>query len=85
MAAQRLADDVWHERARRTAARVAASLERHGPRCGLPLGVESPGLMTGLAGIGYGLLRLAAPEAVPSVLCLEPPDIPVPPLSPEVS
>ena len=29
--------------------------------------------MAGLAGIGYGLLRLAAPERVPSVLLLEPP------------
>jgi lantibiotic modifying enzyme len=33
------------------------------------------GLMTGLAGIGYGLLRLAAPEKVPSVLVLEPPKL----------
>ncbi|HLX06850.1 MAG TPA: hypothetical protein VKY89_03195 [Thermoanaerobaculia bacterium] len=29
--------------------------------------------MDGLAGIGYGLLRLAAPELVPSVLLLEAP------------
>jgi hypothetical protein len=35
--------------------------------------VESPGLMTGLAGIGYGLLRAADPECVPSVLTLSPP------------
>jgi lantibiotic modifying enzyme len=35
--------------------------------------VESPGLMTGLAGIGYGLLRVAAPARVPSVLTLEGP------------
>ena len=35
--------------------------------------VESPGLMTGLAGIGYGLLRLAEPTRMPSVLVLEPP------------
>jgi lantibiotic modifying enzyme len=32
-----------------------------------------PGMMTGLAGIGYGLLRLAEPERVPSVPVLEPP------------
>ncbi len=31
--------------------------------------------MMGLAGIGYGLLRLAAPERVPSVLVLEPPKL----------
>lgn len=41
--------------------------------CGIPLGVESPGLMTGLAGIGFGLLRLADPARIPSVLVLEPP------------
>jgi lantibiotic modifying enzyme len=29
-------------------------------------------LLTGLAGIGYGLLRLAFSERVPSVLLLEP-------------
>jgi type 2 lantibiotic biosynthesis protein LanM len=31
----------------------------------------TPGLLNGLAGIGYGLLRLRAPEQVPSVLSLE--------------
>jgi type 2 lantibiotic biosynthesis protein LanM len=32
-----------------------------------------PGLMLGLAGIGYTLLRVAAPERVPSILVLAPP------------
>jgi lantibiotic modifying enzyme len=41
----------------------------------VPLGVETPGLMTGLAGIGYQLLRLAAPDIIPSVLVLEPPKV----------
>jgi lantibiotic modifying enzyme len=35
--------------------------------------IDSPGLMNGLAGIGYALLRLAEPERVPSVLTLAPP------------
>ncbi|GAA4004050.1 type 2 lanthipeptide synthetase LanM family protein [Allokutzneria multivorans] len=35
-----------------------------------------PGLMHGRAGIGYNLLRLVAPELVPSVLLLEPPRMP---------
>ena len=49
---------------------VLASIREHGWRCGL-LGVgEVPGLMLGLAGIGYGLLRLGVPERVPSVLRL---------------
>jgi type 2 lantibiotic biosynthesis protein LanM len=37
------------------------------------LGTEPPGLMVGTAGIGYTLLRLAAPECIPSVLVLAPP------------
>lgn len=40
---------------------------------GSPFGVETPELMTGLAGAGYMLLRLAYPREVPSVLVLEPP------------
>jgi len=54
-------------------ARTASSIARYGPVCGTPHAVETPGLMTGLAGIGYGLLRLAAPGRVPSVLTLSPP------------
>jgi lantibiotic modifying enzyme len=52
---------------------ILASLEKNGPRCGTVGEIEAPGLMNGLAGIGYGLLRLAAPEVVPSVLMMEPP------------
>ncbi|MCP6757222.1 MAG: type 2 lanthipeptide synthetase LanM family protein [Fischerella sp. CENA71] len=50
-------------------------IDQQGWVCGVPLGVETPGLMTGLAGIGYGLLRLAEPEKIPSVLILEPPKL----------
>jgi len=53
--------------------RVLNDVATSGPRCANPAGIESPGLMTGLAGIGYGLLRLAAPAIVPSVLTLAPP------------
>jgi lantibiotic modifying enzyme len=49
------------------------SIDTHGWVTGVPLGVETPGLMTGLAGIGYQLLRLAEPEKVPSVLLVAPP------------
>ena len=41
------------------AAVTLESIRRDGWICGVPSGVETPGLMTGLAGIGYGLLRLA--------------------------
>jgi lantibiotic modifying enzyme len=44
-----------------------------GYKCGNILNAESPGLMTGIAGIGYELLRLAEPTKVPSVLTLSAP------------
>lgn len=49
---------------------ILAAVHRHAPSCGTPGGVATPGLFDGLAGIGYGLLRLAFPGAVPSVLLL---------------
>ncbi len=49
------------------------SIERFGYLSGVPLSVETPGFMAGLAGIGYGLLRCAAPTSLPSALILEPP------------
>jgi len=52
---------------------ILASMRRDGWRCGTVGGIEAPGLMNGLAGIGYGLLRLAAPDRVPSVLLMEGP------------
>jgi lantibiotic modifying enzyme len=52
---------------------VLSNIEHDGWRCGNPLAVESPGLMAGIAGIGYGLLRCAEPTRVPSVLSLAPP------------
>jgi hypothetical protein len=41
--------------------------------CGIPVaGRETPGLMLGLAGIGYHYLRQADPQLVPSVLLFRP-------------
>ncbi len=54
----------------RLSAIILQDLEIHGPSCGVAAGVESAGLMTGLAGIGYGLLRIAEPVRIPSVLTL---------------
>jgi type 2 lantibiotic biosynthesis protein LanM len=74
MQAGRVLDDAhWRREAWRMASAILASIERSSWVCGTSLAVESPGLMTGLAGIGYGLLRLAEPARVPSVLVLEPP------------
>jgi type 2 lantibiotic biosynthesis protein LanM len=59
--------------ASRLTAHILASIQENGWACGVPLGVETPGLLPGIAGIGYGLLRQAEPDHVPSVLVLEPP------------
>jgi type 2 lantibiotic biosynthesis protein LanM len=55
------------------AAQILAGMQRDGWICGSPQGVETPGLMVGLAGLGYGCLRSAEPTFVPSVLALAPP------------
>jgi type 2 lantibiotic biosynthesis protein LanM len=74
-AAQVRSDKRWRAEGERWAATILESIERDGWLCAVPLGVEAPGLMTGLAGIGYGLLRLAEPAQVPSVLALETPPV----------
>lgn len=48
--------------------RVVATISQHGATCGTPFGFAANGLMIGLCGIGYGLLRLAYPDVVPSIL-----------------
>jgi type 2 lantibiotic biosynthesis protein LanM len=63
----------WTGHVSRLSGEILHSIQDGGWTCGVPLGVESPGLMTGLAGIGYGLLRLAAPSTIPPVLTLAPP------------
>jgi lantibiotic modifying enzyme len=57
---------------RRHAGLILDAIDRYGPCCGTPDGVPTPGLLSGLAGIGYGLLRLGYPARVPSALLLEP-------------
>ncbi|GGW08012.1 hypothetical protein GCM10010230_53640 [Streptomyces narbonensis] len=51
---------------------VLGALDGYGPRCATPDTVPSPGLLTGLSGIGYALLRLGFAETVPSVFLLDP-------------
>ncbi|HEX6095085.1 MAG TPA: type 2 lanthipeptide synthetase LanM family protein [Thermoanaerobaculia bacterium] len=72
-AAARLGHDAeLEERAWRIAGGIADSIRNDGWLAGLPGKVETPGLMAGLAGIGYGLARLARPDLFPNVLTLEP-------------
>jgi lantibiotic modifying enzyme len=63
----------WTNHLNRLSATILQSIHDDGWFCGVPLGVESPGLMTGLAGIGYGLLRLVEPSRIPAILVLAPP------------
>jgi type 2 lantibiotic biosynthesis protein LanM len=72
-AAQRVDDSWWSEAGKRLASETQATIAERGCLCGMQTSLASPGLMVGLAGIGYGLLRLACPEQVPSVLVLAPP------------
>jgi lantibiotic modifying enzyme len=72
-AGRALADEGLAAEADRLAARILARIESGGLRCGGSPRTESLGLMVGLAGIGYGLLRAASPGSVPSVLLLETP------------
>ncbi|MDZ8188411.1 MAG: type 2 lanthipeptide synthetase LanM family protein [Nostoc sp. ChiSLP02] len=73
LASLTLNDSNLHSKVNSLAAIILESINQHGWLCGVPLGVETPGLMTGLAGIGYELLRLAEPSRIPSVLTLAPP------------
>lgn len=72
-ASRTLGDAQADSQVRRMVSIVLESIKSQGWLCGIPLGVESPGLMSGLAGIGLGLLRIAKPDDVPSPLVLDPP------------
>ena len=72
-AGQRLHDSRLMSRAKEIAGGAVDQIRRYGWICANPLRIESPGLMTGLAGIGYQMLRLAKPACVPSILSLAPP------------
>ncbi|HEX4062308.1 MAG TPA: type 2 lanthipeptide synthetase LanM family protein [Streptosporangiaceae bacterium] len=56
---------------RRRTGLVLGVMRQQSRFCGTPGAVPTPGLFDGLAGIGYGLLRLGFTERVPSVLFLE--------------
>ena len=73
LAAEAFDDPELRVEVDKLAASILENIEDHGWTTGIPSGVESPGLMTGLAGIGYGLLRLAEPARVPSIMVLAPP------------
>ncbi|HYI13127.1 MAG TPA: type 2 lanthipeptide synthetase LanM family protein [Thermoanaerobaculia bacterium] len=72
-AAARAAGDAGLEQqAWRVAGGIADSIRNHGWLYGLPGSIETPGLMAGLAGAGFGLARLARPDLFPGLLTLDP-------------
>lgn len=55
----------------RRAGGVLGLIDQQDYLCGTPDHVPSPGLLTGLSGIGYALLRMGFPEKVPSIALLD--------------
>jgi lantibiotic modifying enzyme len=66
-----LGDDEPGEVGARLARLVADRALAGDLRGGAPTGVWTPGLLTGAAGVGYGLIQTAAPDRVPSVTLVE--------------
>lgn len=50
-----VSDSIRHK----LVSKLTSDIQHRGPRSGVPNGTETPGLMTGLAGIGLSLLQLA--------------------------
>jgi lantibiotic modifying enzyme len=75
VAAARFGDVGLRRDVAQIAAGVMRGIDERGWRCGTPREVETPGYLTGLAGIGDGLLRVAETR-LPSVLMLEAPASP---------
>lgn len=68
---QQLPDTNQKARAQQVASDLVTTIYQKGLIGGAPLGIETMGLMNGLAGIGYSLLRVAYPARVPSLLLFE--------------
>ena len=54
---------------------ILARADERGWQCGIPSDVETPGLMTGLSGIGWALAYSASPGTEPNLLTLESPKV----------
>jgi lantibiotic modifying enzyme len=72
IAAARFGDVPLRRDVAQIASGVMRGIDERGWRCGTLREVETPGYLTGLAGIGDGLLRVAETR-LPSILMLEPP------------
>ncbi len=70
-ASEVLQNKNWSHIASSAAQQVLQIIKENGFQKGSSGGVESVGLMAGLSGYGFGLLKLHAPSKVPSVLKLD--------------
>ena len=66
-------DPRWVEMLKLRGESVLKSIRTRGLSSPLPGHLIEPGMMMGLSGMGLGMLRLARPDLVPSVLTLDPP------------
>jgi type 2 lantibiotic biosynthesis protein LanM len=73
LATRRLQTPQLHDHLQRLTTQLLENRQQRGWVTGVPLNIETPGLLTGSAGIGYQCLRLAEPDRAPSVLILAPP------------
>jgi lantibiotic modifying enzyme len=69
----KIPNTIWDSQFNHFGTLIMESMNSHGWLCGVPLFVETPSLMVGLAGIGYELLRFGTTTNLPSILLLEPP------------
>jgi lantibiotic modifying enzyme len=73
IATQVLPECYSRESVEQLQAALLENMKKQGWQSGIAYPIETPGLMLGLAGTGYALLRMADPERVPSLLVLAPP------------
>lgn len=73
-ATQRLPDTYAKQELAHLQGSLLENIQTEGWRSGVPMSLETPSLMIGLAGTGYALLRQVAPEQLPSLLVLDPPE-----------
>lgn len=66
-------EEIWKKELDLRSEQVLADINTYGWRTKLPSQCTEPGLMIGLAGIGFQLLRLHAKQKVPSILTLDAP------------
>ncbi|WGS49940.1 type 2 lanthipeptide synthetase LanM family protein [Paraburkholderia sp. D15] len=66
-------EQLWGDEIEEKRTNVQALITREGLRCARPGYIPVPSLMTGVAGIGYGALRMSFLSGIPCVLTLAPP------------